>query len=127
MANNTNNSSGGGSRIGSTLNLLAGLWLIIAPFALAYATPGIMVNSIITGIVVAILGIIGIAAPSALWSRWLNIVAGLWLIVSVAVYSYTGSIALLWDNFIIGVLVVAFAAWSMNAVQRGEHNLSTSS
>jgi hypothetical protein len=119
MANNTNNegNESENSRAGSALNLIAGVWLIIAPFILHYSTPGVMWNSVILGIIVGVLEIVGLAAPSESWSRWLNIVAGLWLIVSAAIYSYSGSVALLWDNVIVGVLVIVFASWSLTAVQ----------
>ncbi|HVU34923.1 MAG TPA: SPW repeat protein [Opitutaceae bacterium] len=42
----------------SWLNVLAGIWLIIAPFALHFETAGQTWNSVIVGIIVAILGIV---------------------------------------------------------------------
>lgn len=42
----------------SWLNVLAGIWLIIAPFALHYETVGQVWNSVIVGIVIAVLGIV---------------------------------------------------------------------
>lgn len=46
------------SGVASWLNVLAGIWLIIAPFAVHYQTSGQTWNSVIVGIIVAILGIV---------------------------------------------------------------------
>ena len=46
------------SGVASWLNVLAGIWLIIAPFALHYESNGQTWNSVVVGIIVAILGIV---------------------------------------------------------------------
>lgn len=107
--------------MGSTLNLLVGIWLIIAPFIFGYSTVAMMNDSVITGIVVAILAVIGLTIASETWSRWLNVIAGIWLIISAAVYSAAESPALIWNAIVMGVLVVAFSAWSINAVRHQHH------
>ena len=46
------------SGVASWLNVLCGIWLIIAPFAMHYETAGQTWNSVIIGVIVAILGIV---------------------------------------------------------------------
>lgn len=44
--------------VASWLNVLCGIWLIIAPFALGYQGGGQTWNSVVVGIIVAVLGIV---------------------------------------------------------------------
>lgn len=44
--------------VASWINVVLGIWLIIAPFVFHYADPGQTWNSIIVGIIVAALGIV---------------------------------------------------------------------
>lgn len=115
MDNQMKYNEGENSRAGSVLNLLAGLWLLISPFALGYSVTAAITNGVVTGIIVAILAIVGLALPSQSWSRWINLLAGIWLIIAAFVFSYV-SAGVVWNNAILGILVIAFAGWSLNAV-----------
>ncbi len=119
--NNFAPGEGASPRAGSTLNLIAGIWLVIAPFVFGYSTVAMMNDSVITGIVVAILAVVGLTIASETWSRWLNLIAGIWLIVSAAIYRAAESPALIWNAIIMGVLVIAFSAWSISAVRHQRH------
>lgn len=91
-------------------NLVLGLWLIISPFILGYST-GAITNSVILGIIVAILAIIRLSAPSQSWASWLNGVAGLWLILAPFIFNFM-SPAVLWNELIVGVIVAALGFWN---------------
>lgn len=118
--NNVMGNDGASPRVGSTLSLLAGVWLMASPFVFGYTTAAMMRDGVITGIIVAVLAIVGLTIASETWSRWLNILAGIWLILSAAAYSFAESPVLIWNNVIVGVLIIAFSSWSMNAVRHRE-------
>ncbi len=104
----------------SGLNALAGLWLIISPFILGFAQydPWMMWNDTAFGIVVAILaGIRAGGAYTAVWVSWINILIGIWLIVSAFLFARPSLMVPFWNNIGIGVIVVILGIISA----RGTH------
>jgi hypothetical protein len=63
--------SGPGSRVGSPLNVLLGLWLVVSPFVLGFAAAVPFWNNIILGAIIAIVAIAGRVewAPAAPQAR----------------------------------------------------------
>ncbi len=73
----------------SWLNLIAGIWLVIAPFALGYSTRTARGNDIVLG------GAIILLAAWALVTffpgpSWVNAAIGIWLIIDPFVLNYSG-------------------------------------
>lgn len=97
----------------SGLNILAGLWLIIAPFLLNYGDlRAALGNDIIVGIIVASIAFTRAAgAYQAAWLSWTNFVLGAWLVIAPFILAY-GQAAPLWNDIVLGVIVLALAAWS---------------
>lgn len=91
-------------------NLVLGLWLIVSPFLFGY-TGGAMTNSVILGIVVAILAVVRLTAPTQSWASWLNGVAGLWLIVAPFIFGFMDA-AVLWNQIVVGVVVAGLGFWN---------------
>lgn len=48
----------------------------------------------------------------------LNVAAGIWLIVAPFVLGYSGTARALWNDIILGVIVLALAFWSATASSR---------
>lgn len=104
-------------RTSGSLDVVAGLWLIIAPFVLGYsAVTGAMWNDAIVGLIVAILAasqLTGRVANRA-WPSWISVLAGLWLIISPAIIGYANVRPALWNDVIVGIIIVILAglgAW----------------
>ena len=99
----------------SGLDILAGLWLIISPFALQYSSLTIAVwNNILAGIAVALLAssrTVGDGYKNASPS-WANVAIGLWLIISPFILGYTLESIAYWNTLISGIVVVILALWS---------------
>ncbi|MCD6291704.1 MAG: SPW repeat protein [Anaerolineae bacterium] len=95
---------------------VAGAWEVIAPFILKYTSTGSATwNAIIIGLAIVILGVW--AALSAAEStvknlNWVNAVLGAWLIIAPFILSYSHTTTAMWNNIIIGVIVLALAAWA---------------
>jgi hypothetical protein len=100
----------------SWLVVLLGAWEVIAPFILGYsAFAGALWDAILLGIALIILA--GWAALSnqvstVKWLEWINVVLGVWLIIAPFIIRYTNVGAALWNDIIIGILVVVLAGWA---------------
>lgn len=97
----------------SLLNVIAGAWLLAAPFALSYV-PGSApyANDLIVGaIVVALAGARVLGAYRSAWLSWINAIVGIWLILAPFVLNYATSNAR-YNDILLGVLITLFAAIS---------------
>ena len=101
-------------RSASGLDILAAIWLIIAPFALGFGG-ALRASSVLIGIIVGILDIIRVSMPMQMaWLSWVNAVLGLWVIVSPFGLGYTTSGAL-WNSVIMGIIIAGLSIWSASA------------
>ena len=105
----------------SGLNIIAGLWLVLAPFILNY-TGSPRVNDIVVGLIVAVVGVIRtLAVERTAWISWVNIILGIWLIVAPFFLGYSGVSSALWNDVILGIIVAALSGWSYGASMRRHH------
>gem|GEM_PF-697315 len=104
----------------SGINILAGLWLVLAPFALGFSgVEAAMWNSVVVGAAVAILAMVRVAKPLEFEGlSWLNFVLGLWLIASPFVLGFADLVGVMWNFVILGAIIFAMAAWSAMATRR---------
>src|SRR5262249_12514065 len=102
------------ARTASILNIIAGLWLIIAPFWMGfYTVPGALWNNLIVGIVVAILALIRATNPAGnVGLSWINLLLGLWLIVSPFFVNYGFLVVPMRMDVILGIIVAVLSLWS---------------
>lgn len=110
-------------RVTSGIDIVAGCWLIIAPFVLLFSgTTAAAVNTIIVGIVVLVLAIARVSGGGyrISWPSWVNFVGGLWLIAAPFIFRYSGVTAAVWNDVIMGIVVVIFAAWSASSTPSRE-------
>src|SRR6266567_3156742 len=89
-------------------NLILGAVLVISPWVFGFAAGPQSQNAWITGIVIGILSIAALAA-FAVWEEWLNLIAGLWAIVSPWVLGFQGTTAMT-VHVVIGIIVAVLAA-----------------
>ena len=95
---------------------VAGLWEIIAPFALGYSsTTGAMVDAIILGILLLALGIWAALVNSEGTIKvlnWINAVLGLWLVIAPFALSYSGVSGATVNDIIVGIVVIILGVWA---------------
>ncbi len=112
------------SNVASTINLLAGIWLIISPFVLNYSNLGAgATNAVVVGIVVAILALIKMANPEATWASWINFLLGLWMIVAPFARGF-GSVGTVVGNEVILGIIIAVVAIT-NALSTSRMQMQT--
>lgn len=98
----------------SGLNVLAGLWLIIAPFVLGYGNGDPYWNDIVSGAIVAVFAFARVAgAHRASWLSYLNMLIGAWIFASAFWLDSTGRAA--WNDVILGVIVFVLALATASA------------
>jgi hypothetical protein len=98
----------------SGLDVLAGIWLIISPFIIGYgALTGATTNDVILGIVIGILAAIRFfGAYEAAFISWINVILGIWVLISPWVIGYSTHTGALANNIVMGIIVIILAAWS---------------
>jgi hypothetical protein len=98
----------------STLNLLAGVWLISSPFLLAYRPGEPRWNDIVFGALVAVLALTRVSGEyRASEFSWASAVAGVWIFAS-AFWLDTSRTATT-NDLVLGVIVFALGLASATA------------
>jgi hypothetical protein len=97
------------------LNLILGAILFFSPWIFDFSAGVQSQNAIISGAVIAVLSIAALSA-FAEWEEWLNLVVGLWVLVSPWVLGFADTTAM-WVHVVIGIIVAVVAAielWMMH-------------
>lgn len=90
------------------LNLILGAFLLISPWIFAFDSGAQTQNAVICGIIIAVLSIAALSAFTE-WEEWLNLIVGLWALVSPWVLGFVGTNAMA-VHVIVGILVAVIAA-----------------
>jgi uncharacterized membrane protein YhaH (DUF805 family) len=97
----------------SALNVIAGLWLVVAPWALAYLAARSRWNDVACGGVVALLALARIGgAYRWSWLSLFNALIGAWLVVAAMTLDGSGELA---NDAIIGAVISLCAVRSASA------------
>lgn len=98
----------------SGVNVLAGVWLMLAPWILGYSeVTAAVANDIIIGLAVFVLALVREGKPLEYEGlSWTNFVLGLWLLVAPFVAGYGDVGAAVGNDITLGIVIVIFAAWS---------------
>jgi SPW repeat len=89
-------------------NLILGAVLFVSPWIFGFDAGRASENATIAGIVIAVLAIAALAA-FAVWEEWLNLIVGLWTLVSPWVLGFQGTTAMT-VHVVIGAAVAILAA-----------------
>jgi hypothetical protein len=101
---------------------MAGLWEVLSPFILGYSAITVALwNAIIVGVVLIVLAAWAALSEQVRLDRnleWINAVLGVWLILSPFALNYSTVVTALWNNIIVGVVVIVLAAWAATTFGR---------
>jgi len=89
-------------------NLILGAILFFSPWIFSFASGPQSLNAYTCGIIIVLLAI-GALTAFAAWEEWLNLIVGLWVLVSPWVLGFQGSTAMS-VHVVIGILVAVLAA-----------------
>lgn len=98
-------------------NVALGIWVLISPFVLGHSQSNAFLwNNIVLGIVIGILALVrSSGADPRGGTSWLNVLLGIWLIISPFVLGFSHLLAPLWNNVIVGIVVALVALGSATA------------
>jgi hypothetical protein len=97
---------------------LLGFWLLLSPWILHFEDQtAAMQNSVILGFVLILAEVVTLSAFQV-WEEWINVALGAWLVVSPWVLRGVGPTAAT-DFVVVGLLVIALAAYEMWQVGNG--------
>jgi hypothetical protein len=99
----------------SWINFIAGVWLIVAGFALSAGVRPIMTEEIVMGIVIAVLAFSALSRPNAGLS-WIVVLAGLWTVIAPAAINYMGHNTSRSNDIAVGLIVLVLGV--VNAIYR---------
>jgi len=97
-------------------NLILGAFLFFSPWIFGFDAGRTSQNAVIAGIIIVILAISALAA-FAVWEEWLNLIVGLWVLISPWVLGFQGETTATTVHVVVGILVAALAAielWLMS-------------
>ncbi len=103
------------ARLCDVANLILGAVLFLSPWMFGFEAGMASENAYITGVVIAVLAIAALAA-FAVWEEWLNLIVGLWALVSPWALGFQGTNAMT-VHVVIGAAVAILAAielWIMS-------------
>ena len=110
MANWTN------ARYCDVANLILGAFLFLSPWIFGFGGTRAAENANIAGIVIAALAIAALAT-FAVWEEWLNLVVGLWTLVSPWLLGFQANTKAMTISVLVGAAVAILAAielWMMS-------------
>jgi len=106
------------SRPASILNVLAGIWLIISSWLLGFADlETAFWSTLLAGIAVLVLAAIRLATTDTPGLSWLNLLVGIWLIISPFVLAFTAAQTAMGNAIFLGILVGIFSLWAALGAQ----------
>jgi len=95
----------------SFINFLLGIWLVISPYILSYASSSAKWNQTVLGIVVLVLAAARFFAIRQTWLSFLNGLAAIWLIIAPWALNYQKSAAY-WNEVVVAIVVGVIAFWN---------------
>jgi hypothetical protein len=92
-------------------NLILGVALLASPWIFSFPSGTASQNAVISGIVIAAISLAALAAFTV-WEEWLNLIVGVWVLVSPWVLGFAGTTAM-HVHIVIGVIVAVLAAFEI--------------
>src|SRR3979490_1602322 len=105
-------------------NLVLGAFLFFSPWMFGFDAGKVSENAFVSGIVIAVLAIAALAA-FAVWEEWLNLIVGLWVLISPWVLGFQGTTAMT-VHVIVGAAVAILAAIEIWILSQNPPRLTTS-
>ncbi|GAA1140477.1 SPW repeat protein [Streptomyces sp. DSM 41524] len=101
--------------------LLAGLYFAISPWVVHFSgtSPNLMVNNLILGITIALLGLGLTTAPRRMYSLcWAMSAIGVWMIISPWVVARGADAGMIANNVVVGAITCLFGLIAAGMVMR---------
>ena len=97
------------------VNLVLAVALLVSPWVLAFPAGAATYNAVIAGLIIGLVAI-GAIVAFAQWEEWVNLLLGVWAIISPFVLGFAADTTAMWTHVVIGLVVAVLAAvelWSV--------------
>ena len=111
------------ARLCDVANLILGAVLFLSPWIFGFEAGRASDNAYVAGLVIVVLAIAALAA-FAVWEEWLNLIVGLWTLVSPWVLGFQGTTAMT-VHVLIGAAVAVLAAIEIWLITQNPPRLTT--
>ena len=98
---------GNNAKLCDVANLILGAILLVSPWTLGFSSGAPSQNAFVSGIIIAVISIAALVA-FAVWEEWLNLIMGIWVMVSPWVLGFTATTAMR-VHIVIGIWVAILA------------------
>jgi hypothetical protein len=96
----------------SGLDVLAGIWLIISPWALHFSSLSTTTaNAVVLGVVIACLALSRFFGGAGPWASWVNFALGIWVLISPWVLTYAIYATPRQNAVLMGIIVLILGFW----------------
>ncbi|HEX8012495.1 MAG TPA: SPW repeat protein [Casimicrobiaceae bacterium] len=96
------------------LGIGLGVWLLASPWALGFSDQqAATMNALIIGSILVLEEFLEVGVHETV-EEWIDLVVGLWLMVSPLVLGFTSYVGASVNTVLVGLLTVVFAAWAMS-------------
>ena len=100
-------------KIGATVLLLSGGWLVFSALAFPYGVPSAAISNAIIGSLVLVLALVALRAPTdASPLCWIIAALGIWVFVAPFVLGYGEIILVMGNNLWVGLSITLVAAFT---------------
>lgn len=123
-----------GASVASALTFLAGVWLVLSPFALDYAPAaqgvGAYWNDLVVGSAIAVLALVRAVSPRNVpWFSVVNVALGAWLIAAPMALDYAEGVSrtiAISNDMLVGAFIVIMAGLSAVITYRNRDDRNAS-
>jgi hypothetical protein len=106
-------------------NLVFGLWLIAAPFALGtVADQASTYNAVVVGVLVLAVALWALAVPQSTAAEYSTMILGIWLLAAPYLLGYVDVGYAARNAWVIGICVLGLAVWALPAAMRAQAQAS---
>ena|SRR5689334_18770386 len=103
--------------------LILGIWMFFSPWILSYSPDTRAAgNAYVLGILVVVFAIWALSQPRK-WEEWINLILGIWLIISPFVLRFSGDHTATTNHVVLGVLIGIDALWVLGQRVPGQPQL----
>ena len=95
-----------------------GIWLLVSPWALGFSSQeAATMNALVMGTILVLEELLEMAVHE-MAEEWIDLIAGLWLMISPFVLGFASQATASANTVAVGLLTVLFAAWAMSPIDQ---------
>jgi hypothetical protein len=93
---------------------LLGVWFALSPWVLGFSGhTTAMSNAVTFGVILMVFSLLELGIPEK-WEEWVNMLAGLWLVIAPFALGFTSHFAASVDTMLVGAATTLLSAWALS-------------